>query len=281
MTHVAALPDSASAVVQAPIRALLVDDDPLARERVRNLLARYDDIEVIAECRDGREAVEALSTIESDLVFLDVQMPLLDGFGVLESVGAKRMPPVIFTSAYSEFAVRAFEAYALDYLLKPFDDARFDTALQRARPQVDARRRASTADPHTALDARIIGLLEHLQQPQRPRYPEAIAIKSGGQYVVVRVADIDWIEADGNYARLYVQQRPRLITKTLATLAEDVLDPDIFVRVHRSFIVNTARITAVEPLFHGELTLVLRDGTHVPCSRRYRKQLEGKLYFTS
>jgi DNA-binding LytR/AlgR family response regulator len=131
------------------------------------------------------------------------------------------------------------------------------------------------------LDARLIGLLQHLQRPAPAHFPEAIAIRSGAQYVVVRVADIDWIEADGNYARLYVQKHPRLLTKSLATLEKDVLDPEVFVRVHRSAIVNTTKIAAVEPQLHGELTLVLRDGTRVQCSRRHRKRLEEKLYFTT
>ena len=186
------------------------------------------------------------------------------------------MPPVIFTTAYSEYAVRAFEAYALDYLLKPFDAKRFATALDRARQELHARAPQSAASD----DSRLRGLHQHLQQP-RNRYPDAIAIKTGNQYVVVRIADVEWIEADGNYARLFVQQRPRLLTKSLATLEKDVLDPDVFVRVRRSTIVNTTKIAAVEPQLHGDLTLVLHGGTHVQCSRRFRKRLEEKLYFTT
>jgi two-component system LytT family response regulator len=265
-------------VTTEPIRAVVVDDDARARQHIVTLLSAHPDIEVVRQCADGREAVEALSATPADLVFLDVQMPELDGFGVLAEVGPERMPPVIFTSAYSEFAVRAFEAYALDYLLKPFDEARFAAALDRARQQVTLQRRSS---PAAELDARLIGLLQHLQRPAPAHFPEAIAIRSGAQYVVVRVADIDWIEADGNYARLYVQKHARLLTKSLATLEKDVLDPEVFVRVHRSAIVNTTKIAAVEPQLHGELTLVLRDGTRVQCSRRHRKRLEEKLYFTT
>lgn len=271
---------------------LLVDDDCLARQRLRDLLASHPDVRIAGECADGREAVDALATEAIDLVFLDVQMPHLDGFGVVTEVGAERMPPVVFTSAHSEFAVRAFDAYAIDYLVKPFDDARFQAALDRARQQVRARRRGAGTPEHTPapgtraaeLDARIVGLIQHLEQVERPEakpYPAALAIKGGAQYVVVRVADVDWIEADGNYARLYIQKRPRLLAKSLATLEKDVLDPGVFVRVHRSAIVNTSKIAAVEPLFHGELTLVLHDGTRVDCSRRYRKRLEEKLYFTT
>ena len=263
-----------------PIRALVVDDDASARHRLRELAETVPDLAVVDECMDGREAVEALGSNDVDLVFLDVEMPRLDGFGVISEIGPDRMPPIIFTSAYSEFGVRAFEAYALDYLLKPFDDARFHAALQRARQQIEARRAHELAAP-AEVDPRLLGLLEHLQDPHRNSYPDAIAIRTGGQYLVVRVADVDWIEADGNYSKLYVKQRPRLLTKTLLTLEKEVLDPNVFVRVHRSAIVNSTKIAVVEPHVHGELTLVLHDGTRVQCSRRFRERLEDKLYFTT
>jgi two-component system LytT family response regulator len=263
-----------------PIRALVVDDDASARRRLRELAGRATDLVVIGECVDGREAVEALAANDVDLVFLDVEMPRLDGFGVIAEVGPDRMPPIIFTSAYSEFGVRAFEAYALDYLLKPFDDARFHAALQRARQQIEARGSHEVAVP-AEVDPRLLGLLEHLRDPHRSSFPEAIAVKTGGQYVVVRVADVDWIEAEGNYSKLYVKRRPRLLTKTLATLEKEVLDPDVFVRVHRSAIVNATKITAAEPHLHGDLSLVLHDGTHVHCSRRFRQRLAERLYFTT
>ena len=276
----------------APIHALLVDDDEPARERVRTLLSGHRDVVISSECRDGREAVRALSTAPIDLVFLDVEMPNLDGFGVVAEIGVERMPPVIFISAYSTYAVRAFEAYALDYLLKPFDEARFANALERARAQVSFRRGSSpsgendsagTARRHAeaALDQRLIALLDHVRRRHPAPYPDAIAIRSGDQYVVVRAADIDWIEADGNYARVYVRGHARLLTKTLAVLEAEVLDPDVFVRVHRSAIVNASKIATLEPGFHGDLTLILHDGTRVPCSRRHRKELGEKLYFTS
>ena len=264
----------------APIRALIVEDDARARERLRALARSSGDLAIAGECADGRAAVTALAAGGVDLVFLDVEMPRLDGFGVIAEVGAERMPPVIFTSAFSEYAVRAFEAYALDYLLKPFDDERFAAAVARAVEELEARRLASGGGGG-AENPRLAGLLEHLRSEALPMYPDAIAIRAGDQYVVVRVADIDWIEADGNYAKLFIQQRSRLLTKTLAKLEQDVLDPRVFVRVHRSAIVNASRIAAVEPLSHGELSLVLKDGTHVPCSRRHRKDLEERLYFTS
>ncbi len=146
--------------------------------------------------------------------------------------------------------------------------------------ELQARRHAAGAGA-AALDLRLAGRLEQVRNEERSMYPEAIAIRAGEQYVVVKVADVDWIEADGNYAKVYVQQRARLLTKTLAKLEQEVLDPRVFVRVHRSAIVNVSRIAAVEPLSHGELSLVLKDGTHVPCSRRHRKDLEERLYFTA
>lgn len=258
------------------LRAIIVDDDANARDRLRQLAAGEPALEIVTECADGVEAVEALSSGDVDVVFLDVDMPRLDGFGVIARIGVDQMPPIIFTSAYSQFAVRAFEAYALDYLLKPFDDARFASAIARARASVEARRLSAAA-----LDPRLLALLEHMNGRAHVTYPEAIAIRASGQYVVVRVADIDWIEADGNYARLYVDRRPRLLTKTLAALEKDVLDPEIFIRVHRSAIVNSTKIATVEPLYHGELSLVLHNGARVQCSRRFRKNLEERLYFTS
>lgn len=274
-------------VTESPIiRALIVDDDALARERLRGLLQEETDVALAGECADGSEAAAVLAGGAVDLVFLDVQMPGIDGFGVVARVGLASMPPVIFTSAYSEFAVRAFEACALDYLLKPFNDERFRSALYRARQQISAQRERRTAAGATSslaldLDARYTGLLEYLRRPQGSRYADAIAVRAGERYVMVRIAEIDWIEADGNYARLHVQQRPRLITKSLTALERDVLDPEVFVRVHRSAIVNTERIVAAEPLFHGELSLVLKDGSRVQCSRRHRKDIEERFYFTS
>ena len=278
------------------LRVLVVDDDAAARAHMLAVLARQPDVRVVGASADGRTAVDAIRAEAPDLVFLDVQMPELDGFGVVAEIGVGAMPPVVFTSAYAEFAVRAFEAYALDYVLKPFDDARFLAALERGRAQVVARAGARAAaaappssqrsdvdgPPSTGADPRLLALLEQLARPAAAtRYPDAVAVKVGGQYVVVRIDDVDWIEADGNYARLYVQQRPRLISKSLATLEREVLDPSRFVRVHRSSIVQVARIASVEPAFHGDVTLILKDGTRIDCSRRYRERLEERLYFTT
>jgi len=264
-----------------PLRVVIVDDDLLARRRIHDLLAGVPDVVVQRECSDGTSAVSAILAEPTDLVFLDVQMPGLDGFDVVAEVGAAHMPHVVFTSAYAEFAIRAFEAYALDYLLKPFDDERFTCALDRARQRIAEERNAEQAvavargTREPAIDPRLLGLLEYLDRPPTPHYPEAIAVKSADQYVVIRVEDI------GNYAKVYAQKRPRLVARSLATLERDVLDPTRFVRVHRSAIVNVRKVVAVESLFHGDVSLALDDGTHVQCSRRYRKQLEERLYFTT
>ncbi len=278
------------------LRVLIVDDDAGARRRAREVLDASPDVQIVGECGDGESAVALIGAARPDLVLLDVQMPGLDGFGVVGRVGAEAMPPVIFTSAYSEFAVRAFEACAIDYVLKPFDAGRLLQALERVRRELAVRRdragdrtSAGAAAPAPELprgdalaaDPRMQLLLELVANPGRPRYPDALAIRAGAQYAVVRVADVDWIEADGNYSRVYVQKRPRLVSKSLATLEREVLDPSRFVRVHRSTIVNLSRVAVVDPGDHGDVDLVLHDGTRVACSRRYRERLEQRLYFTT
>lgn len=255
------------------IRTLVVDDDPLSRTRIRAFLEREDDIEVVGECADGAEAIPAIREARPDLVFLDVQMPGVDGFGVVEAIGAERMPVTVFASAHVEFALRAFEAYALDYLLKPFDEERFGRTLDRAR-QATRLRQPMGGDP------RLEALVQLLQSPARPAYPQLLAVKSGDQYRFVDVGEIDWIEADGNYIRLHTGKQERLVHKTLQEMEEHLLDPAKFVRIHRSTIVNLSRIASVEPLFHRELSVVLKDGTKLVCSRRYRPRLQERVYFT-
>jgi two-component system LytT family response regulator len=262
-------------VTAAPISAIVVDDDASARERLRSLLGSCPGVHVVEECAGGRAAVNALRDRGAALVFLDVEMPDLDGFGVIAEVGAERMPPVIFTSAYSQYAVRAFEAYALDYLLKPFDATRLAAAIDRARQTTSPGQEGVVADP------RVSGLLQQIGRGSLEKHPDAIAIKTGDQYVVVPVSDIDWIAADGNYARIYVGKRARLLTRTLTSLEKELLDPELFVRVHRSAIVNTSRIASIETTHHGDLTLVLHDGTTVPCSRRHRELLERRIFFST
>ena len=256
-----------------PIRTLIIDDDPLSRSRVRALLEQDPEIDLVGEAATGHDGVAAIRARQPDLVFLDVQMPDLNGFGVIEAIGAEQMPVVVFVSAYVEYALRAFEAYALDYLLKPFEDERFAAALERAKNESRIR--------SGALDPRMSALIEFLREPRKPQYPEVLAIKTGDQYPLLRVEEIDYIEADGNYACLHNGKNARLISKTLTELEQKVLDPGRFVRIHRSTIVNMSRIVSVEPLFHGEYSVVLKDGTRLVCSRRYRNQLRERVYFTS
>jgi two-component system LytT family response regulator len=258
--------------VTDPIRTLIVDDDALSRERIRSFAAAHPALTVVGECANGAEAILAIPQLRPDLVFLDVQMPEVDGFGVVEAVGAANMPVTVFVSAHVEFAIRAFDAYALDYLLKPFDEERFRVAVTRAEEAV--RGRLGRHDP------RIEALLAHLLKAPE-RYPEMLAIKSGAQHRYVPVADIDYLEADGNHIRIFIEKTPRIVNRSLTEMEERVLDPQRFVRIHRSTIVNLSRISFTEPLFHGDLSVVLRDGTRLTCSRRYRARLQERVHFTS
>jgi two-component system LytT family response regulator len=248
------------------IRVLVVDDEPLARERVRKLLANEPEVECVGECADGTSAVEAIREQSPDLVFLDVQMPELDGFGVLAQVSGETMPAVVFTTAHDRFALKAFEVHAVDYLLKPFDKARFTTALQRA---VDQIRRRQTGD----LSQRLTALLADVRPEPKSKYLPRIAVKSSGRVVFVKVDDIDWIEAADNYVSLHVGAEQHLHRETMSAL-EGQLAPDKFMRISRSTIVNMDRIKELQPLFHGEYAVVLRSGAKLTLSRSYRDKLD-------
>jgi two-component system, LytTR family, response regulator len=224
------------------IRTLIVDDEPLARQRLRRLLEADPDIVILGECGDGQQAVTDLRQLRPDLVFLDVQMPVLDGFGVLQALGGTPLPTVIFVTAHDRYALKAFEVHALDYLLKPFDKARFGAALERAKTQV---RQGSAA----ALDERLQELLQTVQ-PRRSG-PERLIVRSSGRIYFVRTEDIDWIEAAANYVRLHVGKEDHLLREGLTAL-EKKLDPGRFVRIHRSTIVNLERIQELQPAFHGD-----------------------------
>jgi two-component system, LytTR family, response regulator len=249
------------------LKAIVVDDEPLARERIRRLLEPETDIEVVAECADGREAVEAIEAAKPDILFLDIQMPELDGFAVLEAVGAERMPAVVFVTAYDQYALRAFESHALDYLLKPYDQERFQRALQRARAQVRRERSGE-------LDERLRSLLGSLGS--RSGYLERIVVRTGARLVFLRVDEIDWMDAEGNYIRLHVGKRSHLLRETMASM-ESKLDPARFMRIHRSTIVNIDRIKELESLFQGEYVVILQDGTKLTSSRGYRDRLRELL----
>ncbi len=245
------------------IRAIVVDDEPLARERLRDLLASDGEVDVVGLCGDGVEAVEAIRALSPDLCFLDVQMPERGGFDVVSDVGVDRMPVVVFVTAYDDHALEAFEARALDYLLKPFDETRFRGALDRAKAHIRTARAAG-------LGARLESLVEELSG--RSRHLDRIVVKSGGSLVFVKTAEIDWIEAEGNYVRLHVGAASHLVRDTIGRL-EESLDPGRFLRVHRSTIVNLDRVREVHPLFHGEYRVVLDDGTKLRLSRGYRDRL--------
>lgn len=249
------------------IRALIVDDEPLARDGVRLHLESQTDIEIVGEAVDGDNAVEMINELRPDLVFLDVQMPGLDGFGVIEAVGVDAMPAVVFTTAYDEFALRAFDANAVDYVLKPFDGDRLRRALDQARTQIRGRRRSE-------IEERLIGLLAELHG--KGQYLERIIVRSGGRILILRTDDVDWLEAASNYVRIHAGGREYLLRETMTNL-ETRLDPAQFVRIHRSTIVRLNRIKELEPLFQGDYVLILEDGTRLTSSRGYRDRLQELL----
>jgi len=246
------------------IRTLIVDDEPLARRGIRAHLKEERDVEVISECSNGREAVRAIESESPDLVFLDVQMPELDGFGVIEAINVERLPAIIFVTAYDTYALRAFEVHALDYLLKPFDGERFHKALQRARAQIERR---SISD----LSHRLQSLIDDLRTNQK--YAERLVIKSAGRIFFLGVEEIDWIEAADNYVRLHAGRDTHLLRETMNNL-ESRLDPSQFLRIHRSAIINVGRIKELHTLFRGEYEVVLRDGTRLASGRGYRDRLQ-------
>ena len=260
MTAVAPVERSAT-----KIRTLLADDEPLARERLRALLSRHADIEVVAECANGADAIQAIAELRPDLVLLDVEMPQVDGFAVLEALDPDALPAVVFVSAHDQYAVRAFEAHALDYILKPFDEARVDRALHRVRGQL-----AHTPGPRH-IDPRLMALLEELRDRRRS---DRLVVKTGGRVVFLRTEDIDWVEASGNYVRLHVGGEAHLLRESMKNM-ERRLDPSTFVRIHRSAIVNVDRIRELEPWFHGEYIVILRDGTRLTSSRVFSDRLNA------
>jgi two-component system LytT family response regulator len=256
------------------IRALIVDDEPVARDGIRVLLQNDSDVEVVGECANGREAVEAIRETSPDLVFLDEQMPEMDGFGVIEQIGAENMPVVIFVTAYDQYALRAFDVAALDYLLKPYGDERFLTAVDRAKRQI---RRGEVGQ----LTSRLISLLEgqagQFAQDRPPgKYLQRIMLKTGGRMTFLRTEEIDWIEAEGDYVRLHAGGKRHLLRDTMKRL-EEQLDPSQFLRTHRSTIVNLDRIKELHPFFHGDYLIVLNDGTELKLSRSRRRSLQDRL----
>jgi two-component system, LytTR family, response regulator len=247
----------------AALRTAIVDDEALARERIRTLLAGWDDVDIVAECSNGHDAVTAIRRLRPALLFLDVQMPELDGFGVLQALPAASRPnAIVFVTAYDRYAVRAFEVNAIDYLLKPYTADRFNAALERARLRLAGAARGDRA----GIDALLQTVAARIAAPERL----AIRSKEGVQFV--RVGDVDWLEADRNYTMLHLGTQAVRIRQTISEL-EDQLGPAGFVRVHRSCMVNVDRIFRVEPWTHGEYVIVLRNGTKVNSGRGYGERV--------
>ncbi|MDQ3607159.1 MAG: LytTR family DNA-binding domain-containing protein [Gemmatimonadota bacterium] len=253
------------------VRTLIVDDEPLARERIRSLLEEESDIEIVQECGDGKEAAETILRERPDLVFLDVQMPEMTGFEVIEAVGPEQMPTVIFVTAYDQYALHAFEAHALDYILKPFDQERFERALQKARGTIQRQKEGDISE-------RLRSLLEELRP--RPRYVDRLVVRSGARITFLRTEEVEWVDAEGNYVRLHVGKKSYLLRETMSGI-EAKLDPERFIRIHRSTIVNIERIKSLETLFQGEYVVHLEDGTKLTSSRGYRDRLHALMEASS
>jgi two-component system LytT family response regulator len=247
------------------MRALIVDDEPLARAALSRLLKKDGGITIVGECGDGESAVRSIRKMRPDLVFLDVQMPEKDGFQVIESIGVEEMPATIFITAYDKYAMRAFDASAVDYLLKPFLPDRLSRALARARDRWQNRQDKDAAK-------RLFALLDNRYASD---YVRRLAVASGGRIMFVAVEEIDWIGAEDNYARLHVGRHVYEVRETLQGLMEK-LDPGEFLRIHRSTIVNVRRIREVQPWFQGSHIIVLQSGEELRMSR-YQKEAVDRL----
>ena len=247
----------------APIRALIADDEALARKFIRRMLKDNHDVEIVGECSNGKDAVAMIRKQNPDVVFLDVQMPEMDGFAVLESIGVDQLPEIIFTTAYEEYAIRAFELHALDYLLKPFDQARFKDAIKHAKERFRSQRQKEGRLQMSAL-------LESIKN--KPQHLDRLVIKAGGRITFLSTDEITWIEADDKYVHLHTAKISPMVRQTLSAM-ETQLDPRKFRRIHRSVIVNVERIRELQPLFSGEYSILLEDGTKLTLSRNYKDKL--------
>lgn len=255
----------------AKIRALIVDDEPLARTNIAVLLRHDPDIGVVGECGSGQEALGEIRVAKPDLLFLDVQMPECDGFDVLELLGSDLPAAIVFVTAYDQYALRAFAAGALDYLLKPFDNARFELALGRAKQRIRLdRSKNDRSENGSGRQASGVG------EASQNRKLERVVIKSAGEVCFVKVSEIDWIEAADYYACLHVGSKSHLLRRSMSDLEED-LDPNLFCRVHRSRIVNLERVRGLKLTEDGEYDVLLDNGARLRMSRRYRKQLQERM----
>lgn len=244
------------------LRVLIADDEPLIRKGVRNAAELVEGLEIVYECDCGADAIAAIAELNPDLVLLDVQMPDCSGLEVISQVGAQRMPPVIFITAYDEYAVQAFDVNAVDYLLKPFDPERFCESIERARQRIAGKELGAAA-----------GQLQSLLAASPPKWPERLVVRSGDKYAFVAVETIDWIESANNYVELHCGPRQHLLGETLSSL-EARLDPARFRRIHRCRVVNLSRVAAVHPLLSGCYELELQNGVRLTSGRLYRDVIQ-------
>jgi two-component system LytT family response regulator len=275
------------------MRVLIVDDEPIARRRISRLLKLEDDVEVVSEVGSGTDAVAAIREQRPDLVFLDVQMPDLDGFGVVSALGEpEAMPAIVFVTAYNEYAVKAFDVNAVDYVLKPFDGERFRSAFQRARSTLEQKNSAEAGRRIKALLEEVLGeqraqaltaaganggaVAAPVNVP-RARYLDRLMVKHDGRVFFLKVSDVDWFEASGNYVRVHVGRVSHLIRETMHGI-EAQLDPNLFARIHRAVIVNMDRIRELQPWFAGDYIVILRDGRQLKLSRTYREALQSRMH---
>ena len=260
----------------APFRVIVADDEPIARRRIARLARSEPDVEVVAECGGGKEAIAAIEQHQPDLVLLDVQMPDVDGFGVLRAVGADAMPATVFVTAFSEYAVKAFEAAALDYVVKPFDAERFQAAFRRARLRVEEKDDAREGQRLREALRRMLTSAEGFHEPAPVSRPsqQRLMIRDEHRAFFIKATDVDWMEADGNYVRLHGTGGNHVLRVTLSGLLES-LPPDVFARIHRSRAVRVEAIKELQPWFSGNWLVILRDGTKLTMSRTYKDLLRS------
>lgn len=258
------------------IRALIIDDEPLAREGIAVLLEGDPEIEVIGQCGDGVTAIQAIRRDHPDLVFLDIQMPKKDGFEVLEALAPGERPSIVFATAYAEHAIRAFEACAIDYLLKPFSDKRFQQALARAKDELRKNRTAEVEQRLQELLARVSDLRQGVtpKAAATPEYAERIVVKSSGDLHFIKASDVLWIEAQGDFVKVQTVAQTQLVRETLQSM-EQKLDANRFIRIHRSFVINVEHIKRVAPALYGDHTVYMSDGSKLRLSRNYRGKLKA------
>jgi two-component system, LytTR family, response regulator len=250
------------------VRVLIADDEAVARRRIRRLLATDPDVSIVCECGDGASTLSSIVGDKPDIVFLDVQMPELDGFDVVQSVPSTDLPAIVFVTAFDRYALRAFDVHAVDYLLKPFTRERFRTAFSRARERLDKR----------AHDEHLDALIDHVRAKRR--YPVRVTVRAADRFIVIDWRDVDWIEAADNYVKLHVGPKEFLLRDTLA-LIEKQLDPERFARIHRSAIVQLDRIAELYPAGHGDVAIVLRGGARLVLSRTWRERVQRLFRFRS